>query len=72
MSLPVMDSTSLRTAPPPGQHLPPCYGGRAGGTHPTGMFSCFNFILLVAMADNDTRIHIEIITFCQNENALKM
>ena len=24
------------------------------------------------MADNDTRIHIEIFTFCQIENALKM
>ena len=45
--LPFVDSTSPRTAPPPdrtspllGQHPPSGDGGRAGGTHPTGMLSC--------------------------------
>ena len=53
MSLPVMDSTTTTledstssTAPPPRTANP--YGQQAGGTHPTGMLSCYKYNRLQA------------------------
>ena len=37
---------------PPGEHAVR-YGQRAGGTHPTGMQSCYSILFLIIMTDKD-------------------
>ena len=50
------NQTPPRSRPlPPGEHAVR-YGQRAGGTHPTGMQSCYSILFLIIMKDKDQNI----------------